>query len=106
MARGRAGRTGPGLCLCRAVFTITGTLKQYDATPFLKNVKVSTLYTVGEFDEADPPTVRHFAALTAGARVEVIPGAAHITTWDNPTAMVQVVRQFLRQVDTGTGGER
>jgi len=31
-------------------FTITGTLKRYDATPFLKDVKVPTLYTVGEFE--------------------------------------------------------
>lgn len=36
-------------------FTIVGTLKTYDATPFLKDVKVPVLFTVGEFDEADPP---------------------------------------------------
>lgn len=80
-------------------FTITGTLKTYDATPFLRNVRVPTLFTVGEFDEADPATVRKFAALTPGARVAVIPGAAHITTWDNPGAMLQAVREFLASVD-------
>ena len=80
-------------------FTITGTLKAYDATSFLPRVRVPTLYTVGEFDEADPPTVRHFAELTPGARVEVIPGAAHVVTWDNPDATVRVVRDFLRQAD-------
>ena len=80
-------------------FTITGTLKAYDATPLLKTVQVPTLYTVGEFDEADPPTIRRFTARTPGARVEVIPGAAHITTWDNPDSMLSVVRLFLRGVD-------
>ena len=85
-------------------FTITGTLRTYDATPFLRQVKVPTLYTVGEFDEADPATVRRFAAMTPGAMVEVIPGAAHITTWDNPEAMLKVVRDFLASVDTARGG--
>ena len=60
-------------------FTITGTLKAYDVTKLLRTIKVPTLYTVGEFDEADPPTIRHFASLTPGAKVAVIPGAAHIT---------------------------
>ena len=81
-------------------FTVTGTLKPYDVTSSLGTIKVPTLYTVGEFDEADPKTIRHFASLTPGARVEVIPGAAHITTWDNPATMVRVVRAFLLQVDS------
>jgi len=80
-------------------FTITGTLKSYDATPFLRSVHVPTLYTVGEFDEADPGTVRRFASMTPGAKVEVIPGAAHTTTWDNPEVMLKVVRDFLASVD-------
>ena len=58
-------------------FTITGTLKTYDVTPQLGAIRVPTLYTVGEFDEADPPTIRHFAALTPGAEVVVLRGAAH-----------------------------
>src|SRR5574341_430656 len=81
-------------------FTITGTLKNYDAKPYLKEIKVPTLFAVGEFDEADVPTVRRHAALVPGAKVEVIPGAAHITTWDNPDAIVKAVRDFLRSVDS------
>jgi len=81
-------------------FTVTGTLKTYDATPFLKDVKVPTLFTVGEFDEADPPTIRKQAAMVSGAKVAVIPGAAHITTWDNTAEMTRVVREFLRSVDS------
>jgi proline iminopeptidase len=80
-------------------FTIVGTLKTYDATSFLKNIKVPVLFTVGEFDEADPNTIRKHAAMTPGAKLQVIPGAAHLTTWDNPTVMVKVVRDFLRSVD-------
>jgi proline iminopeptidase len=82
-------------------FTITGTLKQYDATPHLGQITIPVLYTVGEFDEADPKTIERFASLTPGARVVVIPGAAHITAWDNPEANLTAVRTFLREVDAG-----
>ena len=81
-------------------FTITGTLKRYDATGFLREVRVPTLYTVGEFDEADPPTVRHFAELTPGSQVVVLPGAAHLTTWDAPAEMLTATRAFLRHADS------
>ena len=81
-------------------FTIVGTLKTYDATPFLKDVKVPVLFTVGEFDEADPPTVRKHAAMTPGAKVAVIPGAAHIVQWDAPDETNRVIRAFLQSVDS------
>jgi len=81
-------------------FTITGTLKQYDATPFLKDVKVPLLFTVGEFDEADAPTVKRQAAMAPGAKVVVIPGAAHIVQWDAPDTTNAVIRTFLESVDS------
>jgi proline iminopeptidase len=81
-------------------FTIVGTLKTYDATPFLKDVKVPVLFTVGEFDEADPPTVRKHARMTPGSKVAVIPGAAHIVQWDAPDEANRVVRAFLQSVDS------
>jgi proline iminopeptidase len=80
-------------------FTITGTLKGYDFTPHLGDIKIPLLYSVGEFDEAGPDNVRHFASLTPGATVAVIPGAGHISTWDNRDESVRVVREFLRGVD-------
>ena len=81
-------------------FTIVGTLKTYDATPFLKDVKVPVLFTVGEFDEADPPTVRKHARITPGAKVAVIPGAAHVVQWDAPDETNRVVGAFLKSVDS------
>lgn len=80
-------------------FTITGTLKAYDVTSQLATIRVPTLYTVGEFDEADTATVRRFADLTPGAEMAVLAGAAHVTTWDAPEENVRVVREFLRRAD-------
>jgi len=80
-------------------FTITGTLKTYDATPWLHELRMPILYTVGEFDEADPATIRRFASLTPGAQVTVLAGAAHLTPWDARDENVRVVREFLRRCD-------
>ena len=81
-------------------FTITGTLRRYDATGILPTIAVPTLYTVGEFDEADPPTIKRFARLTPGARAVVLAGAAHMTPWDAPDENVKAVREFLRAADS------
>jgi proline iminopeptidase len=81
-------------------FTPTGTLKIFDATGQLGSIRVPTLYTVGEFDEADTANVRRFTALTPGARMVVLPGAAHMTPWDARDENVRVVRAFLRAADS------
>ena len=72
------------------------------------------LYTVGSDDEADTTTVKGFAAATPGARVVIIPHAAHMTMWDNPQANLAAVRDFLREEDLeehfvssgGPGGQK
>jgi proline iminopeptidase len=84
-------------------FTVTGTLKRYDGTPLLKDITVPTLYTVGEFDEADPPTIKRFARMTPGAQVVVFPGAAHLTPWDARDESIRAVRAFLRGADSSSG---
>jgi proline iminopeptidase len=80
-------------------FTITGTLASYDAKPFLPEIKVPTLVTVGEFDEVGPELARSHAALIPGARFHIFPGAAHLTTWDAPETTIATVRGFLRSAD-------
>lgn len=84
-------------------FTIVGTLKRYNATGMLKDITVPTLFTVGQFDEANPETVAKQAKLVPGSQMAVIDTAAHLTMWDNPPQTVQVVRDFLRQVDARRG---
>lgn len=81
-------------------FTITGTLKDYVVTDSLSDVKVPTLLTVGEFDEVGPKLVQGFAERIPGARFEQLAGAAHMTTWDAPDAMIAAVRSFLRSADS------
>lgn len=81
-------------------FTITGTFKDYTVTSFLPQIAVPTLFTVGEFDEVGPALIRGFADKVPGARYVMLPGAAHITTWDARDAMNAAVRTFLRAADS------
>lgn len=81
-------------------FTITGTLKDWTALPWLPSIAVPTLFTVGEFDEVGPALVREQAALVPGSRYELLAGSAHLTPWDAREANIQVVRAFLREVDS------
>jgi proline iminopeptidase len=81
-------------------FTITGTLKKYDVRAFLSRIAVPALFTVGEFDEVGPELVKGFADSVPKATYVVLPGAAHITTWDARDENVRVVREFLRGVDS------
>ncbi len=81
-------------------FTITGTLKQYDATALLPQIQVPALVTVGEFDEVGPELVRAHSARIPGVRFSLLAGSAHLTPWDAREANVQVVREFLDAVDS------
>lgn len=81
-------------------FTITGTLKNYDATSYLPMIKVPTLFTVGEFDEAGTEIIKNYSELVPNSRYVVFSGAAHITPWDAKDENVKVVREFLNSLDT------
>jgi proline iminopeptidase len=80
-------------------FTITGTLKEYDATPRLGELALPTLFTTGEFDEATPATVRYYHSLVPGSQLAIIEDSGHLTMHDAPERNVAVVRDFLRQVE-------
>ena len=89
-----------GYMLGTSPFAPTGTLRQYDATPFLSQVKVPVLFIAGEFDVAGPDIVKQHASVTPGARFVLIPNAGHHTQWDNAPATIAAVRSFLRDVDS------
>jgi len=80
-------------------FTATGTLKHFDATAWLKDITVPTLFVAGEFDEATPTSTEMFSKLVPGAEFRIIPRSGHATENDNPEALLGTVRDFLRRVE-------
>lgn len=80
-------------------FTITGTIKDYDVTGRLKEITAPTLFTAGEYDEVRPEAVRLYQSLVPGSQLAVIENAAHLTMQDEPERYLQVLREFLHQVE-------
>ena len=80
-------------------FTATGNLLTYDRLKELATIKVPTLLTAGEFDEARPSSVRYYTSLIPGAKFKVIPQAAHSTMGDNPKENNRVLREYLQKID-------
>lgn len=76
-------------------FTATGTLRNYDNVESLQKVKVPTLFTTGEFDEARPETVKMLSEMVEDSHFVVIPDAGHSTLNDNKEAVVRAIQEFL-----------
>ena len=97
--KGSSGALVYGYMWGPSEFTATGTLKTFDATSWLSMINVPTLFVTGEFDEATPPSTERFSRLVRGSEFKVIPGAAHATENDNPDALLETVRDFIRRVE-------
>jgi proline iminopeptidase len=80
-------------------FTITGTLKDYDQTGRLGELRVPTLFTVGQYDEVAPDIVQYYHSLVPGSELAVIEDSGHLTMHDQPERYIQVLREFLDRVD-------
>ena len=80
-------------------FKATGNLLHYDRLKELRTIKIPTLLTAGEYDEARPSSVRYYTSLIPGAQFQVISNAAHVTMGDNPKENNRVLSEFLFKMD-------
>jgi len=80
-------------------FTALGTLKTYERADNLPEIKVPTLFTTGEFDEATPATVKYYQSLVPNSQFKAISGSGHITMHDNTAENNQVISEFLNALE-------
>lgn len=80
-------------------FTALGTLKDYDRTNRLGEIKVPTLFIAGEYDEARPSTVKYYQSLVPGATFEMMENSGHMTMQDNPQQDIKAIRNFLNGIE-------
>jgi len=76
-------------------FQSTGTLRSYDRTSRLGEMKLPVLLIGGEYDEARPSTLREFQRLIPGSEVITIPNAGHALMVDAPEETAAAIRGFL-----------
>ena len=71
-------------------------LGNYDARPFLADIKVPVLAISGEIDPGAPVSAGTFIAeQVPGASLVVIPGASHIAVVESPLEMAKNITDFL-----------
>jgi proline iminopeptidase len=76
-------------------FRSTGTLRAYDRTARLGELRLPVLLVGGEYDEARPSTLGDFQRRIPGAELVVVPGAAHRMLVDAPAPTLAAIRDFL-----------
>jgi len=71
-----------------------------DSIPLLKQIVCPTQIIVGELDHATPPSdATLMADQIPGARLSIIPGAAHLANLEQPDRFTQIVRSFADEVE-------
>src|SRR5471032_2402928 len=67
-------------------------LAELDLRPELSRVTVPVLVLVGEHDEATPPPMSHeLAAALPNARLQIIPGCAHVPQLQSPELFLEAI---------------
>jgi L-proline amide hydrolase len=80
-------------------FHVIGSLKGWDITPRLHDVRVPALVISGEYDEATPSVVRPLVDALPDARWELFDGASHSTHLEQPERFLELVESFLASND-------
>lgn len=80
-------------------FHVIGTLRDWDITPRLGEVRVPVLVISGEHDEATPTVVRPLVEGLPDARWELIEGTSHCTHLEAPDLFLDLVEDFLAAHD-------
>ncbi|MGH7520138.1 MAG: alpha/beta fold hydrolase [Gemmatimonadales bacterium] len=68
-----------------------------DSTPLLERIDVPVLVVAGDDDQITPAAgMRSMAAAIPGAKFVLIPEAGHLTPLEQPEAVTEAIRDFLR----------
>jgi L-proline amide hydrolase len=80
-------------------FHVTGTLRHWDITDRLGEIRVPTLVVSGEHDEATPAINRTVSGAIPGARSKILPGCSHMAHVEDPEGYVRLLNGFFSEVE-------
>ena len=74
----------------------TAIMGRADSRPSLRAIAVPTLVGVGELDKLTPPELaEEMAAGIKGAELVRFPDSAHLSTMENPGAVIAAMKRWL-----------
>lgn len=81
---------------------LTGNLKDYDRTDRAHELQLPTLFICGRHDVCTPEETTLYHRLVAGSQLVILEQSSHAPFDEERDAFMQVVRDFLRQVEVGS----
>lgn len=84
-------------------FTVTGTLKHFDVTDRLHEIKVPALFSCGRYDEATPEATEYYASLVPDSEFQVFENCSHMPGVEAPETYTAAVREFINQQEFKPG---
>ena len=81
-------------------FHVTGTLRNWDITDRLGEIRVPTLVVSGEHDEATPAINRTVSEGIPGARSVIYPGCSHMAHVEDPEGYIRLLDDFFTEVES------
>lgn len=76
-------------------FTIVGSLREFDLTDRLAEIRLPTLVTVGRYDEVTPRVARSIHEGIAGSEYAEFPRSSHMAFWEERAAYFDRIAPFL-----------
>ena len=86
-------------------FHVVGTLKTWDIIPRLGEIRVPTLVTSGRYDEATPLIAGTVHNGIRGSRWVIFEESSHMPHAEEPKRYMQVLDEFLTEVETRVAAE-
>ncbi len=79
-------------------FTIIGSMKYWDVTDKLRNIRVPTLVTGGKYDEVSPKVAESIHCGINGSKRVTFQKSSHLPFWEERDKYMKVVVSFLDSV--------
>ncbi len=80
-------------------FTVVGTLKDWDVTGRLDQIRLPTLLIGGRFDECRPAHLEDMHRRIKGSQLATIEDASHLCFAEQPQQFLKIVNTFLHDVE-------
>jgi proline iminopeptidase len=76
-------------------FTITGTIRDFDVTARLGEIRDPTLITAGRYDEVTPAVAEEIHRGIRGSELAIFEESSHTAFWEERDRYMEILRSFL-----------
>ncbi len=83
---------GPNDMVC------TGTLRDFDVVPYMKDISVPVLFMCGDSDQVSVGTLSEYRDMVEGSRLAVVPYAGHVLSLEQFDLYRMNITAFLREL--------